>query len=247
MTNETGAPRLRVVDQTSFGDVAADAVLAALPGELPRIGVATGATPLRLYRELARRSQRGEIDLRTAVLVALDEYVGLGSGDPRSYATYVKDVIAEPLGVDGDDVVVPDGLADDPEREAAALDDAITALGGIDVQIAGIGANGHLGFNEPGSPLDSPARTVDLSMQTRRDNARFFDGKLTAVPARAITQGLGTIGRARAIVLLAMGAHKAPALQAAFAGPVTPEVPASVLQLHPRVTVVADRAAAARL
>jgi len=117
----------------------------------------------------------------------------------------------------------------------------------VDVQIAGIGANGHLGFNEPGSPLDSATRVVTLSERTRQDNARFFAGRLDAVPRQAITQGLATIARARAVVLLAFGSAKARPLAAALRGPVTPEVPASVLQRHADVTVIADRAAAAML
>ncbi len=245
----TGAPagvRIQVVEADAFGAAAADAVLVNLPDELPRLGVATGGTPLLLYRELARRSASGAIDLRAGILVALDEYIGLGRDDPHSYAAYIQDTIAEPLGVDAPDVLVPNGLAE-PDLEAAALEDAIVAVGGIDVQIAGIGANGHLGFNEPGSTFDSVSRTVTLSSQTRSDNARFFGGRIEDVPTRAITQGLGTITRARSIVLLARGSHKAEPLAAALRGPVSTDVPASILRSHPNVTVIADRAAAAGL
>lgn len=245
--NGASAINVHVVADDDFGAAAADAVLAGLPVELPRLGVATGATPLLLYRELGRRARCGGIDLRASVLVALDEYVGLAPADPRSYSAYVHTTIAGPLNVDADDVVVPDGSAADPDLEAAALEQAIAELGGVDVQITGIGANGHLGFNEPGSAFDSLTRTVALSDRTRHDNARFFGGRLDAVPTRAITQGLGTISRARAIVLLARGSHKADALCSALLGPVTTDLPASMLQGHPRVTVVADHAAAAHL
>ena len=238
--------RMQVVDTDAFGAAAADAVLANLPDDLPRLGVATGGTPLLLYRELARRSASGAIDLHAGILVALDEYVGFGSDNPHSYAAYIRGTIAGPLGIDAPDVLVPNGLAE-PDPEAAAFEDAILAIGGIDVQIAGIGANGHLGFNEPGSAFDSVSRTVTLSSKTRSDNARFFGGHIDDVPTRAITQGLGTITRARSIVLLARGSHKAGALSAALRGPISTDVPASILRSHPNVTVVADHAAAARL
>jgi glucosamine-6-phosphate deaminase len=241
------AVQVHVVDRADFGPTSADAVLSGLPSELPRLGVATGSTPLLLYAELARRARLGRIDLSTAVLVALDEYVGLGPDDPRSYAAYIHGRIAGPLGVDAPDVVVPDGLAADPDREAAAVESIIVGLGSIDVQIVGLGANGHLGFNEPGSPFDSATRTVTLTERTRRDNARFFCGRVDDVPARAITQGLGTIRRARSIVLLALGSHKAEALAAALRGPVSSQLPASIVQWHPHVTVVADHDAAALL
>jgi glucosamine-6-phosphate deaminase len=241
------AIRLLVVEEEQVGTVAADVVLSALPSRQPRIGVATGATPLTLYWELGRRVASGAIDLRESTLVALDEYVGLGQWNPRSFAAYVRDVIAEPLHVAKGRVLVPDGLASDPDRAADAFEEAIATIGGIDVQIAGLGTNGHIGFNEPGSALDSSSRTVELTEQTRRDNARFFGDRLSDVPTQAITQGLGTISRARSIVLVVKGVAKARALQAAVHGPVTLDVPASVLQRHPAVTVIADREAAGEL
>lgn len=244
---QLGGVRLVVVDECQFGPAAADVVLSGLPDQAPVLGVATGATPLPLYRELGRLAALGTVDLSSAALVALDEYVGMGQRNPRSYAAYVHDVIATPLGVDPTRVLVPDGLAADPDAEAEAFERAIVALGGVDVQVAGLGANGHLAFNEPGSALDSTTRTVELSAVTRHDNARFFGGRFADVPTRAISQGLATIGRARSIVLLVRGEHKAEALKAALDGPVTPAVPASILQRHPAATVIADRAAAGLL
>lgn len=238
--------RITVAAADDIGRIAADAVLSALPTGRACLGVATGQTPLQLYAELARRTRSGDLDLSGAALVALDEYVGLGGDDPRSYAAYVRERIAVPLGVAQANVLVPDGLALDPDREAADVERSIVELGGVDVQIAGLGANGHLGFNEPGSAFDSLTRRVQLSERTRHDNARFFDGDLERVPRYAITQGLGTILRARSIVLLVSGAHKAAALRAALYGPVDPEVPASVLQRHPAVTVIADPDAVGR-
>ncbi|ORA37823.1 glucosamine-6-phosphate deaminase [Mycobacterium aquaticum] len=238
--------RVLVVDDDEFGTAAADVVLGLLPADEPRLGIATGGTPMPLYAELARRAQRGEIDLSAAYLIALDEYVGLGAQDCLSYSAYVHTHVAVPLGIAADNVLVPDGLAPDPNAEAEAYEQRIDDLGGVDVQIAGIGSNGHLAFNEPGSPLDSTTRVVALSGQTRSDNARFFDSR-SEVPHDAITQGLATICRARAVVLLARGPEKAAALAAALAGPVSTEVPASVLQRHPAVTVIADRSAATEL
>ncbi|TGD90392.1 glucosamine-6-phosphate deaminase [Mycolicibacterium sp. CH28] len=236
-----------VVDDDLFATAAADALLSRLPAGAPRLGVATGGTPMRLYAELARRSAAGQIDLSGAVVVALDEYVGLDGGDPHSYATYVRERIAEPLGIPSANVVVPLGDTAHPECAAAEFEARIADVGGVDVQIAGIGSNGHLAFNEPGSPLDSVTRVVQLSERTRADNARFFDGQIEAVPRHAITQGLATICRARSILLLASGPGKADALAAALHGPVGPDVPASVLQRHSDVTVIADRAVSARM
>ncbi|NTY58933.1 glucosamine-6-phosphate deaminase [Mycolicibacterium sphagni] len=234
--------RVTVVDDEKFAIAAADALMARLPAGAPRLGVATGGTPMRLYAELGRRSRGGEIDLSDATLVALDEYVGLDVDDRHSYAAYVRVRIADPLGVPPANILVPQGSREDPEAAAAEFEAVVAGLG-VDVQIAGIGSNGHLAFNEPGSPLDSMTRVVGLSEQTRRDNARFFGGRIEAVPRYAITQGLGTICRARSVLLLAAGPAKADALAAALSGPVAADVPASVLQRHPDVTVIADPAA----
>ncbi len=197
------------------------------------LGVATGATPLPVYRALAG----GGGDFAGVQVVALDEYVGLPDGHPASYASYVEREIAGPLGIAAEHVVVPRG-------SGVALELRIAALGGVDLQLLGIGRNGHLAFNEPGSPLDSRTRVVELSETTRRDNAVYVDG---AVPTLAITQGLGTILEARHLMMLATGSAKAPAVAAALSGPVTPACPASVVQRHPRVTVVLDLAAASVL
>ena len=167
------------------------AALAVTPALV--IGVATGATPLPAYRRLAAARAAG-VDFSAVHLVALDEYVGLPSGHPASYAAYVRDHIAEPLGVAVERVVVPDG-------SGVELEQRISALGGVDIQLLGIGRNGHLAFNEPPSALDSRSRVVALSETTRRDNARHF-APGEPVPTHALTQGLGTILEARHLVLL---------------------------------------------
>ncbi|WP_081234785.1 glucosamine-6-phosphate deaminase [Clavibacter tessellarius] len=237
-----------VDDAAGLGSAAADVVQAFL-GEDPAgvLGVATGSSPEPLYAELGRRHRDRALITDGVSLVALDEYVGLPPGHPQSYLAFVRARIARPLDVPDARVVVPDGAAADPDEAAAEHERRIRRLGGAGLQIVGIGANGHLGFNEPGSPFDGVSRVVRLAGATRRDNARYFGGDVDAVPTHAITQGIATIMSARRILLVASGERKARALAAALAGPVTERVPASVLQRHPHVTVVADRAALAGL
>jgi glucosamine-6-phosphate deaminase len=206
------------------------------------LGVATGSTPLSTWAALAER----HLDLSGLTAFALDEYLGLEPGHPQSFEAVVDREITRLLGLDPRAVHVPTAAGEDPDRAAAAYEERIRQAGGIDVQVLGIGGNGHLAFNEPGSPTTSTTRVARLADQTRRDNARFFDS-LDEVPTHAITQGLATILRARTLLLLAFGPRKAEALAAALEGPVTTAVPASVVQWHPDAIVIADEAAAARL
>lgn len=211
------------------------------------LGVATGTTPLPVYRELARRHGAGELSLARARAFLLDEYVGLPAG--RLDQTYRAFVVRElEAGVDFADGAVqgPDTHTDDIPAACAAYEQAIAAAGGVDLQLLGIGSDGHIGFNEPGSSLASRTRIKTLTDQTRQDNARFF-ASLDEVPRHVVTQGIGTILDARHLVLLAFGGGKAEAVAQAVEGPVTAMVPASALQLHPHVTVVVDEDAAAKL
>jgi glucosamine-6-phosphate deaminase len=215
----------------------------------PVIGLATGSSPLGLYAELARAVAGGRLDLRRARGFALDEYVGLEPGHPQAYRQILLREVCEPLGLPPDRLHVPDG----GRAGAAALADAaeeyegrIHRAGGVDVQILGIGGNGHLGFNEPGSSLSSRTRVKRLAERTRNDNARFFD-RPEQVPTHCVTQGLGTVLEARRLVLVASGAAKADAVAAALEGPLSASCPASVLQWHPAVAVVIDEACASRL
>lgn len=208
------------------------------------LGLATGSTPLPVYRAL--RKQAAGVDLSGVRGFALDEYVGIAPEHPESYASVIRREVVEPLGLDPELVHVPDG---DPERIAVSGEEyerAIEAAGGVDLQILGIGTDGHLGFNEPGSSFASRTRVKTLTAQTRRDNARFFPS-LDDVPRHCITQGLGTILRARHLVLLAFGAGKAAAVAGAVEGPLTASLPASAIQLHPHATVVVDEEAASQL
>lgn len=207
-----------------------------------QLGVATGSTPMPVYRALARRSRAGA-DYRAMHIWALDEYVGLPAGHPASYRTVLDAEFAAPLGLRPDRVHVPSGAAADPARAAADYEARLAEVGGVDLQLLGIGANGHIGFNEPGSSIDSVTRVVELAERTRLDNRRFFDGDLDRVPRRAISQGVATILRARELVLLAFGSEKAEAVAAALEGPIGPECPASFARTVARLTVVLDREA----
>lgn len=228
---------------SATGSVAAG-ILAAVIRSKPDavLGVATGGSPLPIYAALADH----RLDMSSVRAFALDEYVGLPAAHPESYAEVVRREVTERLHLDPANVSVPDGAAADPEAAAAGYDAAIAAVGGVDVQILGIGHNGHLAFNEPGSALDSRTRVEVLTERTREANARYFSSP-EEVPLRCITQGLGTILDARHLLLVVNGPDKAGILAAALHGPVTADCPASVLQLHPHVTVVADEAAAAQL
>jgi len=210
------------------------------------LGVATGSSPLTTYTELARLVGAGQLDLSEASAFALDEYVGLPIDHPESYYATIDRTVTKQLGLDPARVHVPDGRAADLEQAAADYEDMIQAAGGVDIQILGLGANGHIGFNEPSSSLASRTRMKVLTQETRRDNARFFDS-LADVPRHCLTQGLGTIMEARRIVLVATGAGKANAIQAMVEGPITAMCPGSILQWHRRVTVVIDNAAASQL
>ena len=231
---------------------AADHVLAGLArasGPSPVLGLATGSSPLGLYRELGRAVAEGRADFSATAGVALDEYVGLPPGHPEGYRQVLLREVCDVVGLPPDRLEVPDGSATDEPTlvaAAAAYEERIAALGGVDVQVLGIGANGHLGFNEPGSALTSRTRIKRLSARTRRDNARFFRG-IDDVPTHCLTQGLGTILDARRLVLVATGDAKAEAVAAALEGPLTASVPASVLQWHADTVVCLDEAAAAGL
>ncbi|MEO6122819.1 MAG: glucosamine-6-phosphate deaminase [Ilumatobacteraceae bacterium] len=210
------------------------------------LGVATGSSPLALYGALARMVASGDLDLRHTSAFALDEYVGLPRSHPQSYAAVIHATVTVPLGLDPTRVHTPAGSADDIEEAAAAYEQAIRDIGGIDVQILGVGANGHIGFNEPTSSLASRTRIKTLTATTRSANARFFDAP-EEVPTHCLTQGLGTIMDAREVVVVAQGVEKAAAIAAVVEGPVTAMCPGSVLQFHPRATIIIDEAAASQL
>jgi glucosamine-6-phosphate deaminase len=210
------------------------------------LGLATGSTPLGTYQELIGRHRTGGLSFAQAQAFLLDEYVGLPAAHPQSYHSVIRDEFTISVDFAPDAVHGLDGMAEDPEAEAARYEGLIAAAGGVDIQILGIGTDGHVGFNEPMSSLGSRTRIKTLTRQTRQDNARFFDSA-DDVPDHVLTQGLGTIREARHLLLLAMGEAKAEAIAAAVEGPVAAICPASALQLHPHVSVLVDEAAASRL
>ncbi|QIK72295.1 glucosamine-6-phosphate deaminase [Propioniciclava coleopterorum] len=230
------------------GEVAAARVAQVVKEAGPRavLGVATGSSPLALYEGLTRRVEEGTLDLSEASAFALDEYVGLPAGDPNSYAATIDKTVTVPLKMNPANVHVPDGAAEDLKQACEDYEAAIKAAGGVDVQILGIGSNGHIGFNEPSSSLASRTRIKTLNERTREDNARYF-ASIDDVPRHCLTQGLGTIMDARAVVLVAQGEGKADAVAALAEGPVSTMCPGSILQMHRTVTVVVDEAAASKL
>jgi glucosamine-6-phosphate deaminase len=231
------------------GAVVADIVAGAVAraaGQGTTLGLATGSSPLLAYRELVRRHREEGLSFTGVRAVLLDEYVGLPTGHPERYREVIRREFTGLVDLDDDDVHGPDGAAADPLAAAEAYEQLLRDGPAVAVQLLGIGANGHIGFNEPGSSLRSVTRVKTLTEQTRRDNARFF-ASIDDVPMHVITQGLGTIGRAQHLLLTAVGEGKAGAVAAAVEGPLSASCPASVLQLHPHATVVVDEAAAARL
>ncbi|WP_236240026.1 glucosamine-6-phosphate deaminase [Streptomyces sp. CC228A] len=237
-----------VPDATAGGELIAGAIADLLrrkPDAL--LGVATGSTPLPIYDALTARVRSGAVDVSRARIAQLDEYVGLPAGHPESYRSTVLRQVVEPLGLAPDAFMGPDGSAADVQAACHAYDRALAEAGGVDLQILGIGTDGHIGFNEPCSSLASRTRIKTLTEQTRIDNARFFDGDIAQVPHHVITQGIGTILEARHLVLLATGEGKAEAVAQTVEGPVSALVPASALQLHPHATVVVDEPAASKL
>ena len=219
------------------------------------LGLATGSSPLAAYRALAVKVKAEGIDMSQVRGFALDEYLGLPLDHPESYHSTIHRTVVEPLGLNPELVHVPgDALGGAPIEDGEtiahageAYDAAIAAAGGIDVQILGIGADGHIGFNEPGSSLASGTRVKTLVQQTRVDNARFFDDDIDQVPTHCITQGVGTILKARHLVLLAFGENKAEAIAQTVEGGISAFCPASALQLHPHATIIVDEAAASKL
>ena len=229
------------------GSVAA-ATIASVVSTNPSavIGLATGASPQGIYAHLARRVTAGEISFAWARGFALDEYIDIPKEHPESYASVIARNVTLPLGFNPSRVRVPDGRAVDLDLAADEYDAAIRAAGGIDVQILGIGSNGHIGFNEPTSSFSSRTRIKTLAPGTRDANARFFESA-DQVPTHCMTQGIGTILEAKRLVLVAQGAHKANAIAATIEGPLSSFVPGSALQLHQHATVIIDEAAASEL
>jgi glucosamine-6-phosphate deaminase len=219
--------------------------IAANPGTV--LGLPTGRTPIPLYRELIRRYRAGRIDFSGVVTFNLDEFHGLRAADPRSYHAFMRAHLFDHVNLSARRVHVLDGAAQDVGAECRRYERAIVDAGGIDLQILGLGTNGHIGFNEPAPALVAWTHYTRLRPATRRANAALFGGRAGAVPASALSMGMATILHARRIILLATGSAKARSVARMIEGPVTPRLPASFLQLHRCAEVWLDRAAAGRL
>lgn len=200
------------------------------------LGLATGSSPIGAYKDLVKNYEDGILDFSEVRTVNLDEYCGLDDTNPNSYRYFMNDNLFDHVNIDKANTHVPNGHADDLEEEAVRYESFIQSLGGIDLQLLGIGHNGHIGFNEPTDNFPETVHTVQLTESTINANSRLFERR-EDVPTQAITMGIGTIMKAKKILLIA-GPDKAEIVEKACFGKVTPEVPASVLQLHPDVTVI---------
>ena len=206
------------------------------------LGMATGSTPVGLYKELVKMYEAGDLDFSQVFSVNLDEYRGLSHTDPQSYYYFMHEHLFKHVNIREEATFVPDGTNPDAEAACAAHEEIIKKLGGIDLQLLGLGNNGHIGFNEPSEAFEKETHCVDLTESTIQANSRFFDS-IDQVPTQAYTMGIKSIMMAKKILIVANGEGKADIVARAFWGPVTPDVPASILQMHPNVTVVCDEAA----
>ena len=206
------------------------------------LGLATGGTPVGIYEQLVEAHRRGLVSFGQATTFNLDEYVGLPDGHPESYRAYMERHLFRHVDLSPERTHIPNGGAPDPEEECRRYDALIRQTGQLDLQLLGLGHNGHIGFNEPSHALLSGTHVVELAAETRAANARYF-ASLDEVPARAITMGVGTILKARMVVLVVKGADKADIVHRALTGPISTDCPASLLQTHPRLVVLLDPAA----
>lgn len=207
------------------------------------LGLATGSTPLLMYKKLIRMHCQAGLDFSEALTFNLDEYLGLSSSDEHSYHWYMNHNFFNHVNVQRENIHIPDGMAQDIERECREYDRKILGCGGIDLQILGIGTNGHIGFNEPDIKFEATTHKVKLDLETVTANSRFF-ADFNDVPRYAVSMGIKTIMHAKKILLLANGENKADAIYRAIYGGITPEIPASILQLHQDVTVIIEQSAA---
>ena len=210
------------------------------------LGLATGSTPIGMYKQLIDWYKKGDVDFSQTSSINLDEYVGLSPDHDQSYRYFMNTNLFNHININPENTNVPNGLAADLDEECRRYNRVIHELGPIDIQVLGMGHNGHIGFNEPSDTFELETHLVDLAQTTIDANARFF-ASADEVPRQALTMGIKTIMQAKKVLVVVSGADKADIVKKAFTGPVTPQVPASILQLHPDVVLVADKAAAALL
>ena len=210
------------------------------------LGLATGSTPIGTYKVLIERCANGDLDFSQVKSINLDEYVGLSGEHDQSYRYFMNNNLFNHINIDKANTNVPNGLAEDVDAECERYNNVINTLGPIDIQVLGMGHNGHIGFNEPDDHFPLETHKVDLAQSTIDANARFF-ASADEVPRQALTMGIKTIMQAKKVLVVVSGKDKAEIVKKAFTGPVTPQVPASILQMHPDVILVADEAAASLL
>ncbi len=236
-----------VKDYEAMSDLAAELVLEKLAAKPNLVlGLATGSTPVGLYQRLVKAHKEDGIDFSQAVSYNLDEYVGLPSDHPQSYRRFMDENLFDHINIRPANIHVPDGMADSLSAHCEEYEAMIDAAGGIDVQVLGVGRDGHIGFNEPGTSIGSLTHVTALTRETIEDNARFFDDEAD-VPRFAVTMGIHTILHSRKALFLASGENKADAVKASVEGPVTSMIAASALQMHPKVIAIFDEAAASKL
>jgi glucosamine-6-phosphate deaminase len=236
-----------VKTKEEMGQVAAMLIAEDMAKKSPYVlGLATGSTPVPLYDALIKLNKAGKLDFSTTITFNLDEYVGVKPTHDQSYRLFMNEKLFDHVNINKKNTFVPDGMAKDIDAHCAKYEAMIKAVGGVDYQVLGIGSNGHIGFNEPGSSIGSLTRMVKLTANTIKDNSRFFK-RAQDVPTKAISMGIGTVLRCKKIVLVANGANKADCIAKAVEGPITATVPASALQLHPGITFVITEDAAAGL
>lgn len=210
------------------------------------LGLATGSTPIGLYKQLVEWYNKGDLDFSEVITVNLDEYKGLSRNNDQSYYYFMHQNLFDHVNIPAENTYLPNGMEPDSQKECQEYTDLLQSLGGVDLQLLGIGHNGHIGFNEPGEAFDKQVHCVNLTQSTIEANKRFF-ASADDVPKQAYTMGIKTIMQAKKILIVASGEDKAEIVRDAFFGPITPKVPASVLQLHNDVTLVADEAALSKL
>lgn len=240
--------KLLVVKNYEEMSLEAAKFMANLVNEKPEavLGLATGGTPVGMYQDLIKMNKEGSVDFSKVTTVNLDEYIGLSGEHKKSYRFFMNDTLFNHINVNKVNTFVPNGLAENIEEECTSYDNKIVELGGIDLQLLGLGGNGHIAFNEPDSTLVVGTHLTGLTQDTIDANARFFKSA-DEVPKTALTMGLGGIMQAKKILLIASGEGKADAVQAMMSGKITTDCPASMLQMHRDVTVIVDEAAAAKV
>lgn len=241
---------MQIIKKATYEEMsaAAAAVIADVvkSKENPVLGLATGSTPVGTYKELIKLYENKELDFSKVRSVNLDEYKGLPGDNDQSYRYFMNTNLFDHVNIDKTKTFVPNGLEADSDKACSEYDKIIESMGGIDLQVLGLGLNGHIGFNEPADHFPTTTHCVDLTQSTIDANSRFFE-TIDEVPKQAYTMGIKTIMNAKTVLLVVNGAAKADIVREAFYGPVTPNVPASILQFHPNVIVVGDDAALAKL